>query len=180
MDLNEMREAAASWDSDMRRRWERSLPFTEAASDRWERAASLGFGEDSSIHNLSYVFGHVEVGRHTWIGPYTILDGSGGLAIGDWCSISAGVHLYSHATVNWAISRGAAPYEYAQTKIGDGCFIGPHAVIAAGVTVGDRCIVGAQAFVNRDLPENSIAVGVPAQLIGEVRDTADGPQPVYY
>ena len=66
----------------MRRAWERSLPFTEAATDRWERAASLGFGEQSSIHNLSYVYGRVAVGAHTWIGPYTVLDGSGGLTIG--------------------------------------------------------------------------------------------------
>jgi acetyltransferase-like isoleucine patch superfamily enzyme len=180
MTLEELRLTAAEWDRDMRRTWERSLPFSEAATDRWERAASLGFGEESSIHNLSYVYGKVAVGVHTWIGPYTILDGSGGLTIGDWCSISAAVHLYSHSTVRWALSRGAAPYEYAATRVGDSCFVGPHAVIAAGVTIAERCVVGAQAYVNRDLPANAIAAGVPARIVGEVRDGENGPVLSYF
>jgi acetyltransferase-like isoleucine patch superfamily enzyme len=180
MSLEEIRNAAAAWDRAVRKDWDRSLPFTEAATDRWQRAASLGFGEQSSIHNLSYVYGQVVVGEHTWIGPYTILDGSGGLTIGDWCSISAGVHLYSHTSVRWALSRGEAPYERAATRVGSACFIGPHAVVAAGVTIEDRCVVGAQAYVNRDLPANAIAVGVPARIVGEVRDGADGPELSYF
>lgn len=180
MNLEELRSVAAEWDQNMRRAWERSLPFTEAATDRWERAASLGFGEQSSIHNLSYVYGRVAVGAHTWIGPYTILDGSGGLTIGAWCSISAGAHLYSHSTVRWAISRGESEYERAATNVGEACFVGPHAVVAAGVTIGDRCVVGAQAYVNRDLPASSIAVGVPARIVGEVRDGEGGPELSYF
>jgi len=180
MTLDDIRNAAAAWDRAMRQDWDRSLPFVEAATDRWQRAASLGFGEHSSIHNLSYVYGRVEVGEHTWIGPYTILDGSGGLTIGDWCSISAGAHLYSHTSVRWALSRGAAPYERAGTTVGSACFIGPHAVVAAGVTVEDRCVIGAQAYVNRDLPANAIAVGIPARIIGEVRDGHDGPELNYF
>ena len=54
------------------------------------------------------VLGDVIVGRNTWIGPGCILDGSGGgLEIGDWCSISAGVQIYTHNTVNRSISLGS-------------------------------------------------------------------------
>lgn len=152
----------------------RSLPLIESVSDRWERAASQGWGQGTSVYHLSYVFGDVKVGENTWIGPYTLLDGSGGLSIGSWCSISSGVQIYTHNTVKWALSGGVSEYERSATSIGDCCFIGPLSVIAMGVTIGPRCVVGAHSFVNRDLPEGSIAVGVPARTIGQVLVHADG------
>ena len=92
--------------ADMRERWRRDLPLEELLFDRWERARSLGFGEGSSIYHSSYVYGDVRVGSDTWIGPFTLLDGTGGLTIGDNCSISTGVQIYSHDTVKWAVSGG--------------------------------------------------------------------------
>jgi acetyltransferase-like isoleucine patch superfamily enzyme len=156
-----------------RERFDRSLPLGESISDRWERARSLGFGEGASIYHHSYVYGEVRVGRGSWIGPNTLLDGSGRLEIGDFCSISAGVQIYTHDTVRWALSGGEAEYERAVTRIGDACFIGPCAVIAKGVSIGTRCVVGAHAYVNRDLADASIAMGVPARVVGRV---VEGPR----
>jgi acetyltransferase-like isoleucine patch superfamily enzyme len=178
--FEDLRAAAAEWDAAMRRDWSRSLPFTEAVTDRWERAATLGFGKNASIYNLSCVYGDVQVGEHTWIGPFTLLDGSGGLSIGDWCSISAGVQIYTHDTTKWALSLGEAPYVRRPTTVGDGCMIGPATVISAGVTIGARCLLGAHAYVNRDIPPRSVAVGVPARVVGEVRDGDDGPELHYF
>ena len=155
-------------DALMRERFDRSLPLSESISDRWERARSLGFGEGASIYHHSYVYGDVRVGRGSWIGPNTLLDGSGGLEIGDFCSISAGAQIYTHNTVRWALSGGQAEYEHASTRIGDACFIGPYAIIAMGVSIGRRCVVGAHAYVNRHLADASIAVGVPARVVGRV------------
>ena len=73
-------------------RFKRTLPLADYIVDRWEKARELGFGEGTSIYDSSLVFGDVRVGEHTWIGPFTLLDGSGGgLEIGSHCSISAGV-----------------------------------------------------------------------------------------
>ena len=143
----------------------RSIPFADLVFDRWEKAKSLGFGEGSSIYDSSYVFGDVSVGKFTWIGPNTILDGSGGLAIGSNCSISAGVQIYSHDTVEWAISGGVAPYEYGPVVIGNNCYLGPNAIISLGVTLGDGCIVGANSFVNKSYPSRSKIAGSPARLM---------------
>jgi acetyltransferase-like isoleucine patch superfamily enzyme len=154
--------------SDARQRWNRDLPLEELLFDRWERAARLGFGEGTSIYHSSYVFGDVAVGKNTWIGPYTLLDGSGGLSIGDNCSISSGVQIYSHDTVRWAVSGGTAPYEHAAVAVGNSCYIGSQSVIGKGITIGDNCIVGACAFVNRDLPAKTIAGGVPIRELGRV------------
>src|ERR1700681_854654 len=94
-------------DHELRKKYKRSLGFGDAIFDRWERARSLGFGEGASIYNSAAIFGEVVVGEHTWVGPYVILDGSGGgIRIGRYCSISAGVHIYSHDTTLWALSGG--------------------------------------------------------------------------
>lgn len=154
--------------AEKRQAWSRDLPLDELLFDRWERARTLGFGEEASIYQSSYVFGDVQVGAHTWIGPFTLLDGSGGLTIGSYCSISAGVHIYSHNTVKWAVSGGQAPYERRPVRIGNCCFLGPHAVIRDGVTLGDHVVVGAHSFVNRDVPARSIVAGAPARRIGRV------------
>ena len=154
--------------ANMRERWQRDLPFDELLFDRWERAKRLGFGEGSSIYHNSYVYGDVRVGKNTWIGPYTLLDGSGGLTIGDFCSISAGVHIYTHDTVMWAISGGKAEYEHAPVRIGNCCHIGGQTVIAKGVTIGDHCVIGACSFVNRDVPPYTVAFGIPCKPVGRV------------
>jgi acetyltransferase-like isoleucine patch superfamily enzyme len=154
--------------AEMRDTWHRDLPLEELLFDRWERARQLGFGDGSSIYHNSYVYGDVSVGANTWIGPFTLLDGSGGLRIGSNCSISAGVHIFTHDSVQWAVSGGVAPYERAPVAIGDCCYIGSQTVIAKGVTIGDHCIVGACSFVNRDLAAFTVAAGAPCKPTGRV------------
>jgi acetyltransferase-like isoleucine patch superfamily enzyme len=152
-------------DSEFISKLDRSLPLNELIIDRWDRANRLGFGIGSSIYNNSFVFGNVKVGDNTWIGPMTILDGSGSLIIGNNCSISSGVQIYSHDSVNWAISGGKDPYEYSETIIGNNCYVGPNSIIARGIILGNRCIVGANSFVNKSFPDGSKIAGTPARCI---------------
>ncbi len=160
--------------AETRERWNRDLPLGELLFDRWERARSLGFGEGASIYHLSLVYGDVEVGSNTWIGPFTLLDGTGGLRIGRNCSISAGVHIYTHDTVKWAVSGGLAPFEHAPVVVGDCCHLGGQSIVAKGVTIGDHSVVGAGSFVNRDLPPYSVSVGAPCRPVGHVEIAPDG------
>jgi acetyltransferase-like isoleucine patch superfamily enzyme len=146
-------------------KFNRVLPISELFQDRWEKANYLNFGKNSSIYDLSYVFGDVVVGENTWIGPYTILDGSGRLIIGSNCSISAGVQIYSHDSVKFAISGGAEPYDYGCTVIEDNCYIGPNTIITKGVHLKKGTIVGANSFVNKSFDEGSKIAGNPAKLI---------------
>lgn len=147
-------------------RYRRSLPLADYVVDRWEKARELGFGEGTSIYDSVLVLGEVQVGRNTWIGPFVVLDGSGGLQIGSNCSIAAGVQVYSHDTVRWAVSGGAEGPQRAPTRIGSNCYIGPNTVVAKGVTIGDGCIVGANSLVLRDLPAGSKAFGTPCRIAG--------------
>ena len=172
--LAAMKQMYADRSAEVRRRWDRSLPLGDCVVDRWERARALGFGEGASLYDSSLVFGDVRVGAQTWIGPSTVLDGSGGLTIGRTCSISAGVQIYTHDSVRWALSGGAAPYEKAPVVIGDHCYVGPMSIVTMGVTIGRHCLIGANSIVNKDLPDYSIAFGSTCRIVGRVVVGSDG------
>lgn len=145
--------------------FDRVLPFGDYVVDRWEKAAALGFGAGTSVYDSCLIYGDVRVGRDTWIGPFTILDGSGGkLIIGDNCCISAGVQIYTHDTVARTISGGRECIETASTKIGNNCYIGPNVVISKGVTIGDSAIIGANSLVLKDVPGGCKAYGTPCKV----------------
>ena len=162
--LNLFRQFWKNRDDEFRSRWDRSLPLNEYVVDRWERAKALGFSKGSSIYDSVLVFGDVKVGKNTWIGPFCILDGSGTLKIGSNCSISAGVQIYTHDTVEWAISGGTKNADRASTVIGNRCYIGPNTIIGKGVKIGDGCVVGANSLVLRDLPDGVKAFGSPCKI----------------
>lgn len=165
-DIQELRR---STDEALRRVWDRSLPFADALFDRWERAAALGFGTGSSVYDSAAVFGDVVVGDETWIGPNTLLDGSGEpLIIGSHCNISAGVQIYTHDSALRCVSLGSLPLNSAAVTIGEGTYIGSQSIVAPGVRIGQRCIIGANSFVNADIEDMSVVAGSPARLIGNV------------
>lgn len=153
----------------MKNDWNRVLPTNELLFDRWEKAKYVGAGEGSSIYDTSLIIGDVTIGNNTWIGPYTLLDGSGGgLSIGNYCSISAGVQIYTHDTVFWSLSGGVKAKITKPTIIGDNCYIAPMSIISMGVTIGNCCVVATNSFVNKSYSDNCIIAGTPAKKIGEV------------
>lgn len=148
--------------------FDRSLPFTDEVFDRWERAQKLGWGEGSSVYDSAYIFGDTQVGKNTWVGPFTIIDGSGGLKIGDNCTISAGVHIYTHNNVKQTLSGGKLPIEREPISIGNCTYIAPQTIVAMGISIGNHCVIAANSFVNKTFPDNAIIAGNPAKQIGRV------------
>jgi len=165
--LEELRALLSQEMTTVQQKWQRSLPFGDYVVDRWQKAQTLGFGYGSSIYDSALVLGNVKVGKKTWIGPFTVLDGSGSLEIGDTCSISAGVQIYTHDTVAWATSGGAASIERAPVRIGNRCYIGPNAIISKGVTIGEGCVIGANSFVNTDIASGMKVWGSPGRVVGK-------------
>ena len=163
-----LRDLIAQIRAEVRAKWARDLPPQELVSDRWARATSLGFGDGASIYASSYVYGDVRVGPRTWIGPNTLLDGTGGLTIGEGCDISAGVQIYTHDTIQRVLSEGSAGVDKAPVTIGDFTHVGAGAIVLKGVTIGDHAVIGAGSIVRTDSPPCSVAVGVPSRVVGRV------------
>ena len=147
---------------------DRINPFAENLFGWKEKGAFVG-GVDVTIYDSTTIIGDVVIGDHSWIGPFCMLDGTGGLRIGSYCSVATGAQLQTHDTVRWALSGGRLGYEYSPVTIEDHCFIGAQAVVTRGVTVGTQSVVAAGAVVTRDVPPRTIVAGVPAVSVGAVR-----------
>jgi acetyltransferase-like isoleucine patch superfamily enzyme len=123
----------------------------------------------------AWVIGEPEIGEGTWIGAFTVIDGSGGLTVGRGCDISTGAQLYTHSSVRRCVSGRAFPaVERAPVHIGDHVFIGAGAIVNMGVRIGDHAVVGAGAVVSRDVPPYTVVGGVPARPIATVQIDDDG------
>jgi acetyltransferase-like isoleucine patch superfamily enzyme len=167
--LSDLKQVHEHLRAETRDKYRRINPFSEDLFD-WKERGEYWLGEDRNvtIYNSTTLVGEVSIGKNTWVGPFCSLDGTGGLTIGESCSISLGCQLLSHDTVKWSLSGGVAPYEYAPIRIGDCCFLGVYSVVLKSVTIGDHCLIAAGAVVTKDVPSYSIVAGVPARTIGKV------------
>ena len=159
----------------MRNRFNRVLPTGELLFNRFDKAPYLHCGEGSSIYDTSVVMGDVEIGNHVWVGPYTLLDGSNApLKISDYVSIDSGVMIYTHDSTRYYVSGGINPFDKGAVFIGEHTVIGTMSSIGCGVRIGSHCVIAAHSYVNKDIPDYSIAAGTPARIIGEVKTNKDG------
>jgi len=101
----------------------------------------------------------LELGYKTDIGAFTYINARNGVIIEDFVQIGSHCSLYSISTIDNKEGR---------VRLKRGCSIGSHSVVMPGVTVGKNSIVGAFSLVNSDIPDNVIAVGVPAKVIRKI------------
>jgi acetyltransferase-like isoleucine patch superfamily enzyme len=167
-DYRQLMDLLAALRRRMKGKYARHVPTGTLLNDRWRLAESLGFGDGANAYDEALIMGDVQVGAHCWIGPYTVLDGRGGLEIGDWTSIGTGAHAYSHHTIDHALTGGRAAEFRAPTRIGRCCFVGPMAVIAPGSIIGDHSFVAALSYVEGRFPPFSYLAGIPAAVVGRV------------
>jgi acetyltransferase-like isoleucine patch superfamily enzyme len=136
---------------------------------------------ENPYHPMCWIIGEPAIGEGTWIGPFTVIDGSGGLTIGSGCDIGPGAKIYTHSSARRCLSgRAFNEIEREPTVIGDRVFIGTNAVIFAGVTVGDESLINPGSVVMSDVPPRTVVSGVPARPVGTVAlGGADNPRPEF-
>ncbi|MCK4897135.1 MAG: N-acetyltransferase, partial [Anaerolineales bacterium] len=130
------------------------------------------------------------VGEGTTIGPF--IEIQAGVVVGERCKISShtfvcdgviiedevfighGVmftnDLYPRSTNEDGSLQSASDWQMVSTRVKRRSSIGSNATILGNVTVGESAIVGAGAVVTHDVPDYAIVAGVPAQVVGDVRD----------
>ena len=109
------------------------------------------------------------------------------IKIGNGCVIGRGSHIVAHFAIEIEDEVQTGPYVYitdqnhsyrdpdqpigrqmpneAPVHIGQGSWLGAHVVVLPGATIGRHCTIGAGAVVTGDIPDFSVAVGVPARVI---------------
>ena len=166
--LESLRTLGNKLRSSTKAKYSRINPFIEDIFDWKERGRHWTGFPNVTIYNSATVSGDVSIGPNTWIGPFCSLDGSGGLTIGEFCSISAGTQIITHDSVRWCLSGGKEKYEYSPVTIGDRSFIGTNSIIIRGVQIGSGSVVGAGSVVTRDIPSGYMAAGSPAKILRKI------------
>ncbi|MDX2215665.1 MAG: acyltransferase [Oculatellaceae cyanobacterium bins.114] len=115
-----------------------------------------------------------EIGEGTSLGSYSRMSGLGRIKIGRNCLIAPHVGIFSSNHNFTALDRPIKSQgcNFKGIEIGDDCWLGSGVKVLDGVTIGHGCVVGAGAVVTKSLPPYTIAVGVPAKVVGDRRAMA--------
>lgn len=123
---------------------------------------------------------NINIKDAVWVGHYSLLDGIGGILIGEGVNIASHTCVYTHSSQNSIrlvgkkfIDIPAAKregYIIERVEIGAYTFIGTSCVILPGTQIGKGCIVGAGSVVKGIYADYSIVVGNPARVVGDTRE----------
>ena len=118
------------------------------------------------IQKNAFIGARCKVSSHTFVCE--------GVHIGDEVFIGHGVmftnDIYPRATNEDGSVQTEADWQVVETRVERRASIGSNATILAGVTIGEGALVGAGAVVTKDVPPFAIVVGVPARVVGDIRD----------
>lgn len=95
------------------------------------------------------------------------------IKIGNYARITRGVKFVTHDGGMWTLRKMGIlenADRFGQIHIGDNTNIGWDATIMPGVSIGHNCIIGCGAVVTKNIPDNSVAVGVPAKVIETIEE----------
>ncbi len=115
----------------------------------------------------------IRIGAGTFLNIGVMVAAMDLVEIGDHCMLANGCfvtdanHRFDDPVkpVPWQGFTSKGP-----TRIGDNVWLGAHVVVTSGVTIGERCVVGANSVVTEDLPPHSVAVGAPARVVRTLED----------
>jgi len=98
----------------------------------------------------------LKLGYKTDIGAFTYINAKNGVVIGDYVQIGSHCSIYSVSTID---------NKKGKVIIKENARIGSHSVIMPAIVVGKNSIVGAYSFINKNIPDNVLAYGIPVKII---------------
>jgi acetyltransferase-like isoleucine patch superfamily enzyme len=113
------------------------------------------------FRHVEFSFGYnLSIGDDCWIHRHVLLDDRGGIILHERSSVSDYANIYSH-THNLQEQRDVTNHA---TEIGPRARITYHATVLAGSRIGPDAMLGALALATRDVPEHTLALGIPAKV----------------
>jgi serine O-acetyltransferase len=113
----------------------------------------------------------IDIHPNATIGSGVMMDHGTGIVVGETARIGHNCSILHHVTLGGSGKKGVDRHP----KVGDGVLLGAGASVLGNVEIGDGCQVGAGTLVISDLPPHSVAVGVPAKIIGSFVDVTAQP-----
>jgi acetyltransferase-like isoleucine patch superfamily enzyme len=101
------------------------------------------------------------LGYETDIGAFSYINALHGVVVEDSAQIGSHCSIYSVSTIDASSGK---------VVLKKNCRIGSHSTILPGVTIGVNSVVGAHSLVNKDIPDNVVAFGVPAKIIRQLHN----------
>ena len=120
--------------------------------------------EEGKLTEYNWIVQHkdkLKLGYKTDIGAFTYINAKFGVVIGDNVEIGSHCSIYSVSTID---------NKEGKVILKKSCRIGSHSVVMPGVTIGENSIIGAFSFVDEDIPDSVVAVGVPAKVIRKLAE----------
>lgn len=111
---------------------------------------------------------HIKIGEHTYFNSGYISSAENGkVLIGNWCAIGYNVSIVASThDVNFPTGpEQLRPSSAANITIGDGVWIGNNVVILPGVSIGNFCVIAANAVVKDNMPDYAVCGGMPAKVL---------------
>jgi|Deesub1362B_J571_1020462.scaffolds.fasta_scaffold01219_6 sugar O-acyltransferase (sialic acid O-acetyltransferase NeuD family) len=133
-----------------------------------EYTKKLGYDYDTIIHPNVVKSRWVEIGEGCIICAGNIITTQ--VSIGDFTIINLDCTIGHDVTIGKYTNISPGVNVSGRVSIGDECFIGTGAAVVPNVSIGNRCFIGAGAVVTKDIPDNVLAVGVPAKPIKKLTE----------
>ncbi len=134
----------------------------------------LGMNAPSqSMRIKMYKWAGVNIGNPYVFGSHIFLDVMfPDITIGDDVILAGYDYILSHSNVLWGLKEGEGGIKPVVIK--NGARISINVTILPGVTIGENAVVGAGAVVTKDVPDNCLAVGVPAKPVKFYKELTSG------
>jgi acetyltransferase-like isoleucine patch superfamily enzyme len=130
-------------------------------------------GSDTKIGAFVEIQKNATIGARCKVSSHTFI--CEGVTIEDEVFIGHGVmfinDLYPRATNEDGSLQTETNWQVVKTLVKRRASIGSNATVLPGITIGEHALVGAGAVVSRDVPDFAIVAGVPARLIGDIRES---------
>ena len=118
--------------------------------------------------------GTVRIGRGSEIGERCRISIANSLEIGEKVLLSPNVYItdcdHEYRNIDVPVIEQGIVQKGQAVSIGDGSYIGINTVIVGNVKIGKHCVIGANSVVTKDVPDYSVAVGIPARVIKNIKN----------
>ena len=143
---------------------------------------SVKIGDNTLIWQFCVILKYAQIGKNCNINCHVLIENE--VLVGDNVTIKPGVQIWDGITIEDHVFIGPnvtftndhfpksknTDFHLRKTLIKKGASIGANATILGGITLGEKCLVGAGSVVTKDIPANEVWVGNPAKYLKDIQE----------